>query len=127
MVKRKKVKEKKLFKVYCTYYPSGEYYIGFSTKSGKAYDKYFGSNKEILALIKEKPDDHGLIKETIAVHEKRAFARMEEFLLQWQYRDDPMCLNDMANVRLRLSYLKGFQPCDWKPLDVNQLSLKLDE
>ena len=123
----KKRKPKKTFKVYATYYPSGEYYIGFSTKDGKAYEKYFGSNKTILQLVKDNPDSHGLVKETIFETTKKAEARMQEFLLQWENRDDPMCLNDMINIRLRMSYLKGFQPIDWKPREVSQLLLPLDE
>lgn len=108
-------KPKKLFRVYCTYYPNGDYYIGFSTKNDKLYEKYFGSNKEILKLIKENPDNHGLVKETIFTTEKRSHARMQEFLLQWENRNDPHCLNDMINIRLRMSHLKDFQPVDWKP------------
>ena len=125
MSKRKPKKPKTTFKVYCTYYPNGEYYIGFSTKDGKAFDKYFGSNKNILQLIKDNPDSHGLVKETIFETEKRSEARMQEFLLQWENRDDPYCLNDMINIRLRMSYLKGFQPVDWKPKCVNQLLMPL--
>ena len=120
-----KRKPKKLYRVYCTYYPNGQYYIGFSTKEGKPYEKYFGSNKDILQLVKENPDSHGLVKETIFVTEKRAEARMQEFLLQWENRHDPYILNDMINIRLRMSFLKGFQPVDWKPSNINQLSLEL--
>jgi len=116
MIKRKP-KAKKTFKVYCTYFPDNTYYIGFSTKDGKAYEKYFGSNKDILALVKEKPAEHGLIKETLFETEKRSYARMQEFLLQWQCRDDPRCRNDMINVRLRMSHLKDFTPLIWKPHD----------
>ena len=125
--KTKPKKPKPVYKVYVTYFPDNTYYIGFSTKVGKAYDKYFGSNKSILQLVKDNPDTHGLVKETIFETEKRAHARMQEFLLQWQYRHDQYCLNDMANVRLRLSHLKGFQPVDWKPQCVSQLSLPLYE
>lgn len=108
--KRKKIKP--TYKVYVTYFPDGEYYIGFSSKMGDAYDKYFGSNKGILEMVKE---DHALEKETIAEFDKKSFAKMQEFLLQWQYRNDPLCLNDMINIRLRMSYLKDFEPLDWKP------------
>ena len=124
---KRKIKPKKTFKVYCTYFPDNTYYIGFSTKGGKAYEKYFGSNKGILELVKENPDTHGLVKETIFETEKRSYAKMLEFLLQWENRDDERCLNDMINIRLRMSYLKGFQPIDWKPRDVNQLLLPLFE
>ena len=122
---KRKTKPKKTFKVYCTYFPDNTYYIGFSTKDGKAYEKYFGSNKEILALVKEKPDEHGLIKETLFTTDKRAYARMQEFLLQWQCRDDPLCRNDMINIRLRMSHLKDFTPLSWQPRDVKTLELPL--
>ena len=108
--KRKKSPQKNAkFRVYCTYFPDGSYYIGFSTKTGEAYENYFGSSKHVLEFEGE------LKKETIAEFNKRSHARMQEFLLQWQQREDPKCLNDMINVRLRLSFLKDFQPLDWKP------------
>lgn len=102
-------KVKGSFKVYVTYFPDGKYYIGFSTKTGDAYEKYFGSSKHVLEFEGE------LKKETIAEFDKRSHARMQEFLLQWQQREDPLCLNDMVNIRLRMSHLKDFQPLDWKP------------
>ena len=120
-MKKRTKKPKPIFKVYCTYYPNGEYYIGFSTKSGKAYEKYFGSNKDILQLIKDNPDSHGLKKETIYETEKRSYARMQEFLLQWQSRMDPLCLNDMINIRLRMSYLKDFHPISWNPKSYSEV------
>lgn len=127
-MKKRTKKPKKLFRVYVTYYPNGNYYIGFTTKEGKALDKYFGSNKEILALVKENPDTHGLTKDIIYVSEKRSFARMQEFLLQWQQRFDPYCLNDMINIRLRSSYLKEFHPLTWSPRPLEkQLELSFPE
>ena len=114
MIKRKK-KTPSTFRVYCTYFPDGKYYIGFSTKEGTAYEKYFGSSKVILERVKESPDDHGFVKETIAEFKKRSHARMQEFLLQWQQRDDPNCLNDMINIRLRMSHLTEFDPVKWVP------------
>jgi hypothetical protein len=121
MAPRKK-KPKKTFKVYCTYFPNGEYYIGFSTKEGNAYEKYFGSNKEILQLVKENPDTHGLVKETIYESEKRSYARMQEFLLQWANRADPLLRNDMINIRLRMSHLKDFEPVVWKPRSLAEVA-----
>lgn len=112
---KRKTKPKKVYRVYVTYFPNGEYYIGFSTKEGKAYDKYFGSNKDILALVKENPDSHGLIKETIFESEKRSYARAVEAILQWDNRKDPLCRNDMWNVRLRLSHLRDLEVPEWKP------------
>lgn len=107
MKKRKKLK--KTFKVYCTYFPNGDYYIGFSTKMGTAYENYFGSSRHVQEYSGE------LWKETIAEYDKRAYARMAEFLLQWENRHDPKCLNSMINVRLRLEHLKDFEKPDWKP------------
>jgi hypothetical protein len=120
MAPRKK-KPKKTFKVYVTYFPDNTYYIGFSTKEGKAYEKYFGSNKEILQLVKENPETHGLVKETIYESDKRSYARMQEFLLQWANRADPLCRNDMINIRLRMSHLKDFEPVIWSPKSLAEL------
>lgn len=122
MTKRKPKKPKPTFKVYVTYFPNNEYYIGFSTKVGKPYEKYFGSNKDIMALVKENPDSHGLRKETIYETDKRSYARMQEFLLQWQSRNDPLCRNDMINIRLRMSHLKEFQPISWSPKLYSELT-----
>ena len=113
-MKKKRVKKvKPTFKVYCTTFPDGTYYIGFSTKTGVAYDKYFGSNSEILEMVKK--GNHSLVKETVAEFDKRSYAKMQEFLLQWQCRHDSRCLNDMINIRLRMSHLKDFQPIVWEP------------
>ena len=117
IMKKKRVKKVKPdFKVYCTSFPDGTYYIGFSTKMGTAYDKYFGSNKEILEMVKA--GNHELKKVTIAVYEKRSHAKIQEFLLQWENRHDPRMRNDMINVRLRMSHLKDFEPVAWAPPQV---------
>lgn len=107
--RKKTPKVKGQFSVYCTYFPDGRFYIGFSTKTGKAYENYFGSSKVVAEYEGE------LQKETIAVFDKRSHARMQEFLLQWENRDNPMCVNDMINIRLRMSFLKDFEPIKWKP------------
>ena len=120
VVKKKRVKKQKpVFKVYCTYFPDQTYYIGFSTKTGTAYEKYFGSNSDILRMVKE--GNHELRKETIAEFDKRSFAKMQEFLLQWQCRKDPNCRNDMINIRLRMSHLTEFESVDWKPKSYSDL------
>ena len=80
---------------------------------GTAYDKYFGSNSEILQMVKD--GNHNLTKVTIAEFEKRSYAKIQEFLLQWENRHDPLMRNDMINVRLRMSYLKDFVPVNWVP------------
>lgn len=105
-----KRKIQKKHRVYCTYFPDGRYYIGYSGKTDKLYEKYFGSS----TLIKEYAGDD-LRKETIAEYDKKNYAKMQEFLLQWQQRDDPNCINDMINIRLRLTHLSEFLPVEWKP------------
>ena len=102
MVKRKKTKEKKKHRVYCTYFPDGRYYIGYSCKTDKQFEKYFGSS----AIVKESTEH--LKKEIIAEYDTRAPAKMQEFLLQWQQRHDDCCINDMLHVRIRSSFLKDF-------------------
>lgn len=106
----RKRKVPKKHRVYCTYFPDGRYYIGYSGKTDKLYEKYFGSS----TLIKEYDGDD-LRKETIVEYEKKNYAKIQEFLLQWQQRDDPNCVNDMINIRLRLSHLSEFVPIEWKP------------
>ncbi len=120
MRKRKKV-PKKVHRVYCTYFPDGRYYIGYSGKPDKLYEKYFGSS----TIVKEYEGE--LKKETIKEYDQKSYAKMAEFLLQWQQRDDPLCLNDMINIRLRMSHLKSFDPCIWSPSSPQQLQFCLDD
>ena len=100
----------KLHRVYVTYFPDGRYYIGYSGKTDKLYEKYYGSS----TIIKEYTGDD-LRKETLYESPKKNYAKIQEFLLQWQQRDDPNCINDMINIRLRLSHLSDFVPIEWKP------------
>ena len=51
---KRKVKEKKKHRVYCTYFPDGRYYIGYSCKTDKQFEKYFGSST--------------IVKETVQAH-----------------------------------------------------------
>ena len=104
---------KKNHRVYCTYFPDGRYYIGYSGKTDKQFEKYYGSS----SIIKEYTGDD-LWKETIFESEKKNEAKMQEFLLQWQQRDDPDCLNDMIHLRLRLKHLSEFVPIKWTTRDV---------
>ena len=99
----------KKHRVYCTYFPDGRYYIGYSCKTDKLFEKYFGSSKVVNECTQT------LTKEIIAEYSSRAPAKMQEFLLQWQQRDDEFCVNDMLHVRLRASHLKDFQPIEWSP------------
>ena len=104
------------YRVYVTYLPDGRYYIGYSQKPDKQWEKYYGSAR----IIKEYKDPSVLTKEVIAEYTTKSHAKMQEFLLQWKYRDDDRCINDMVHLRLRLSYLKNFQPIDWIPSQFNQ-------
>lgn len=115
MARAKKKKEPKKFRVYCTYTPEGTYYIGFSSKTDAQYEKYFGSNRAILEKIKESPDDHGYIKETIGEYQKQSHAKFAEMLLQLKFRHDSKCLNDMIHLRSRLSYVKEIECPEWSP------------
>jgi len=111
-MKKKKKKSKrvsKIHRVYVTYFPDGRYYIGYSCKPEKQFEKYFGSS----SIIKETSDE--LQKEVILQTSKRNHAKIQEFLLQWQCRHDSMCLNDMIHIRLRLKYLSEFTPVIWAP------------
>ena len=114
MKKAKKKKVKPTFKVYCTFFPDNTYYIGFSSKMNDAYEKYFGSNTDILKIVKE--GNHSLKKQTIGEYEKRSHARAVEAMLQWENRLDPRMRNDMWNVRLRLSHVRDLVIPDWKPI-----------
>ena len=107
--RKRKPAEKKVHRVYCTYFPDGRYYIGYSCKPEKQYESYFGSS----TIVKEYEGE--LTKETIAVFEQKSHAKMQEFLLQWQQRRDENCVNDMINIRLRMSFLKEFESVVWKP------------
>ena len=111
--KRKKSKrEPKLHRVYCTYFPDGRYYIGYSCKTEKQFEKYYGSSSIVKEAIE---NNETLSKEVILQTTKRNEAKMQEFLLQWQCRHDNLCLNDMLHIRLRLTHLKDFVPVTWKP------------
>ena len=112
------MKKAKKFRVYVTYFPDGRYYIGFSQKNEKQYEKYFGSSKEVLDF-----DKTLLIKDTIVIFDKKNEAKMQELLLQWENRFDPNCINDMLNIRLRSKFLEKFIPVCWKPRDIRQMEL----
>ena len=110
MTPRPRKKPSNPYRVYVTYLPDGRYYIGYSNKTDKLFQKYFGSS----VVIKQcNPEE--LTKEVIAEYDKKSHAKMQEFLLQWKYRDDPRCLNEMMHIRLKMSYLTEFKPIDWKP------------
>jgi len=106
---RKKSSEKKLHRVYCTYFPDGRYYIGYSCKTLKQFEKYFGSSRIVLEYKEE------LEKEVIFTSPNKNEAKLQELLLQLQQMKDPMCLNDMLHIRLRGSHLKDFVSVQWTP------------
>ena len=107
--RKKKTSEVKQHRVYVTYFPDGRFYIGYSGKSEKLYEKYYGSSKLVTEYKGE------LVKETIYVTKNKNEAKIQEFLLQWQCRHDTLCLNDMIHLRLRLKYLESFMPIIWAP------------
>jgi len=118
MVVKRKKKEPVTYKVYVTYLPTGEYYIGHSGKNEKDYEKYFGSSAYIMGLIKESKEagvPHGFTKETIGVYQKKSHSKAVEHILQWDFRLDPRCINQMWNVRLRLDHLKELVMPEWTP------------
>ena len=96
---KKPKRTEQVYKVYVTYYTDGCFYIGFTSKSGKALESYFGSN-----TIKDKLVDH---KEIVWTSTSKATAKLFELLLQLSIMDSPKCVNDMLNVRVRASHMRG--------------------
>ena len=94
-------------RVYCTYFPDGRYYIGYSCKPKKQYDNYYGSSR----LVREHAGE--LVKETIRVYSNRNEAKMQEMMLQLQCTT----LRDNNVIRLRMSHLKDFVPERGEPRD----------
>ena len=119
MTPRPRKKPSNPYRVYVTYLPDGRYYIGYSQKPDKLFEKYYGSAR----IIKEYNDPAPLVKEIIAEYTTKSHAKVQEFLLQWKYRDDDRCINDMIHLRLRLSYLKEFQYTEWEPTDPGLVKL----
>jgi predicted GIY-YIG superfamily endonuclease len=96
-------------RVYCTYFDDGKYYIGYSSKTDRLFEKYFGSSSYVTAYEGE------MRKEIVAVFDSKSHAKMQEFLLQWQCRFDENCINSMLNIRLRREHLSSFTPVAWEP------------
>jgi|TARA_B110000902_G_C14084845_1_gene504627 hypothetical protein len=107
--RKKKSPEKKIHRVYCTYFPDGRYYIGYSCKSSRLFEKYYGSSK----LVTEYKGQ--LRKEVIREYESKNEAKFTEMLLQLQQMRDDKCLNDMIHIRLRMKYLQGYTSVHWTP------------
>ena len=118
--RKKKSLHPKEHRVYCTYFPDGRYYIGYSCKPPKQWDKYYGSSREIREYTTE--DQQQLKKELIVTYNNKNQAKLQEMLLQLQYRYDDNCINDMIHIRLRLKYLTDFEPVDWEPLSYESIT-----
>ena len=122
--RRKKTKrEPKIHRVYCTYFSDGRYYIGYSCKTEKQFEKYFGSSSIVTEAIQ---NNETLQKEVILQTPNRNEAKIQEFLLQWQCRHDTLCLNDMIHIRLRLKYLTEFTPIVWAPRHDTSTFINID-
>jgi|TARA_R100000541_G_scaffold4587_1_gene11985 hypothetical protein len=98
MTKKLAKHTEQVYKVYVTHYTDGSFYIGFTQKSGKALESYFGSN-----TIKDKLVDH---KDVVFTSKSKATAKLFELLLQLSRMDSPKCVNDMLNVRVRASHMR---------------------
>ena len=121
MSPRPRKKPSNPYRIYVTYLPDGRYYIGYSNKTDKLFEQYFGSSRAIKEVIIQRGTDE-LYKEIIAEFTIKSHAKMQEFLLQWKYRDDERCLNDMIHIRLKMSYLTEFNFIDWQPRTVTYQS-----
>lgn len=108
--RKKKPSQSSIHRVYCTYFPDGRYYIGYSCKSEKLFEKYYGSGKIVLET-----DKSLLEKEVIVTYPTRNKAKLQELLLQLQQMKDPLCLNDMLHIRLNRRHLLDFTPVTWTP------------
>jgi|TARA_R110000803_G_scaffold85862_1_gene152279 hypothetical protein len=95
--KKKKLKRQSVYKVYKIYYTTGEYYIGLTSKTGNAFNNYWGSNSTTLI--------HSY-KDVIYITHNKSDAKLVELLYQLQsfYKKD--CLNKMLHVRLRRDFIK---------------------
>lgn len=86
-----------LYKVYKTYYKTGEFYIGITSKSGIHFDNYFGSNTTDLKI------SH---KDILFTSHNKSDAKLMELMYQLQNFYEPKCLNKMLNIRLRRDFIK---------------------
>ncbi len=89
--------KKLLYKVYITYYETGEYYIGVTSKSGVHFDNYFGSNNTDLKV------SH---KDILFHTHNKSDAKLMELIYQLRSFADNKCLNKMLNIRLRRDFIK---------------------
>jgi len=120
MNKRRLKRGEKSYKVYVTFYIDSSKYVGFTSKTGKALESYFGSNTPKDKLVDR--------KEIVFESNSKATAKLFELLLQLSVfdslentnvattflgsgpskkRSTQTYLNDMLNVRVRASHIKG--------------------
>ncbi len=117
MIKKLRKQTEQVYKVYVTHYTDHSFYIGFTSKSGKALESYFGSN-----TIKDKLVDH---KKIVFTSTSKATAKLFELLLQLSNIDTPGCVNDMLNVRVRASHMRDLPKFQLEFND-NKFNLKKD-
>ena len=100
---RKKTKKKEPinFRVYVTFLSDGRFYIGQSRKPEKAFAKYYGSSRIVIEYEGEKK--RFVLAE---LQPNVTTAKYIELVLQIQNREDDLCINQMANVRLNLKNVK---------------------
>ena len=96
--KQRKIARKSVYKVYKTYYTSGEFYIGLTSKTGIHYDNYFGSNTT------DRTPTH---KEILFHSHHKSDAKLMELMFQLQNFYNDKCLNKMLNIRLRRDFIKN--------------------
>ena len=91
------------YKVYKTILSDGRYYYGYSGKTGKEWDNYFGSSK----IVKEYKGVKA--KQILYSYDNKNYAQYRELLLQIESIDDPKCLNGLLYVRIVRKNLSGFR------------------
>ena len=67
-IKKKKPSPKKVHRVYCTYFDDGKFYIGYSCKTDKLFEKYLFSGKSYKTIAEES----GLGDKTIYLSVKKS-------------------------------------------------------
>lgn len=110
-------KTPKTYKVYVVYsVHANEFYVGMSSKTGHAYENYYGSGSQT-----DKWEDK--VKVTLAELPMKSAAKLGEICLQLRFRRDPRCINDMLNIRCRGSFLSDFD--EWPLIESLDTLIKL--
>ena len=103
---KKKKKIPPIWKIYLTWSQlNNEYYLGLTSKTGKALDNYFGSSKRSSSW---EDKDKVILYET----ERKSEGKYLEAFLQMCYRHDDRCVNDMLNLRINMRHTKGLTDDD---------------